>query len=182
MNTGALVVLFFVAFAIAWAFWLIFKLNLSNINLGKLLSYFVGVILTLLVVLWITSWFLPWWAVRLVQGTRQSATVQELQVAGAELLKEIAAAPGTVITVAPVIPPQQPPIVVTATPTISPLPTPETGSIQSLQFGTERTHIVQSGDTLYNISRRYGVSVEQLQQRNNITGNIIRVGEQLIIP
>jgi len=181
MNTGALIVLFFIVFAIAWAFWLIFKLDLKEFKLGKLLAYFAGVILTLLVVLWITSWFLPWWAVRLVQGTRQSATVQELQVAGAELFKEIAATPGTAITVAPVIPPQQP-IVVTATPTISPLPTPETGSIQGLQFGSERTHIVQPGDTLYNISRRYGVSVEQLQQRNNIPGNIIRVGEQLIIP
>lgn len=181
MNAGALVVLFLIAFAIAWAFWLIFKLNLSNINLGKLLSYFAGVILTLLVILWITSWFLPWWAVRLVQGTRQSATVQELQIAGAELLKEIAATPGVVITTAPIIQPQQP-IVVTPTPTISPLATPGTGAIQSLPLGGERTHVVQSGDTLYNISRRYGVTVDQLRQRNNLTGDMIRVGQQLIIP
>ncbi|MEJ5310096.1 MAG: LysM peptidoglycan-binding domain-containing protein [Anaerolineae bacterium] len=181
MNAGALVVLFFVAFAIAWAFWLIFKLNLSNINLGKLLSYFAGVILTLLVILWIASQFLPWWAVRLVQGTRQSATVQELQIAGAELLKEISTTPGTIITIAPVIPPQQP-VVVTPTPTISPLTTPETSSLNSAQMGGERTHIVQSGDTLYNISRRYGVTVDQLRQRNNITGDMIRVGQQLIIP
>jgi LysM repeat protein len=180
MNTGALIVLFFVVFAIAWAFWLIFKLNLSNINLGKLLSYFAGVILTLLVILWITSWFLPWWAVRLVQGTRQSASVQELQVAGAELLKEIASTPGIAITVAPGIPPQQP-IVVTATPTISPLPIPETGSIQSLPLD-RGTHIVESGDTLYNISRRYGVTVDQLKQRNNLTNDTIRVGQQLFIP
>jgi len=181
MNAGALVVLFLIAFAIAWAFWLIFKLNLSEINLGKLLSYFAGVILTLLVVLWITSWFIPWWAVRLVQGTRQSATVQELQVAGAELLKEIAGTPGIVITTAPIIPPQDP-IVVTPTPTISPLNTPVVGSIQSVPLGGERTHTVQSGDTLYNISRRYGVTVEQLRQRNNLTGDMIRVGQQLIIP
>jgi hypothetical protein len=181
MNTGALIVLFFVVFAIAWAFWLIFKLNLSNINLGKLLSYFAGVILTLLVILWITSWFLPWWAVRLVQGTRQSASVQELQVAGAELLKEIASTPGIVVTVAPVIPPQQP-IVVTPTPMLSPLTPEGSGIIQGLQFSGERTHVVQTGDTLYNISRRYGVSVDQLRQRNNLTGDMIRVGEQLIIP
>jgi len=181
MNAGALIVLFFVAFAIAWAFWLIFKLNLSNINLGKLLSYFAGVILTLLVILWITSQFLPWWAVRLVRGTRQSATVQELQIAGAELLKEIASTPGTMITIAPVIPPQQP-AGGTPTPTISPLNTPETSSLNSAQMGGVRTHIVQSGDTLYNISRRYGVTVDQLRQRNNIAGDMIRVGQQLIIP
>ncbi len=181
MNAGAVVVLFFVAFAIAWAFWLIFKLNLGNISLGKLLSYFAGVILTLLVILLITSQFLPWWAVRLVRGTQQSATVQELQVAGAELLRDIASTPGVVITTAPVILPQQP-IVVTPTPTISPLTTPGTDVIQSLPLGGERTHIVQSGDTLYNISRRYGVTVDQLRQRNNIAGDMIRVGQQLIIP
>ncbi len=181
MNTGALIVLLLIAFAIAWAFWLIFKLDLKDVKLGRLLAYFIGVILTLLVVLWIASWFLPWWAVRLVQGTRQSATVQELQVAGAELLKDIMSTPGIVVTVAPVIPPQQP-VVVTPTPTVSPLTTPGIGSIQSLPLGGERTHTVQSGDTLYNIGRRYGVTVDQLRQRNNLTGDMIRVGQQLIIP
>lgn len=181
MNTGALIVLFLIVFAIAWAFWLIFKLDLKEFKLGSLLAYFVGVILTLLVVLWVTSWFLPWWVTRLVQDTRRSATVQELQIAGAELLKDIASTPMVVVTTAPISPNQ--PIVVTATPTISPLTTPGTSSIQSLPFGGgERIHTVQSGDTLYNISRRYGVTVEQLKQRNNLAGDMIRVGQQLIIP
>ena len=181
MNTGALIVLFLIVFAIAWAFWLIFKLDLKDFKLGKLLAYFVGVILTLLVVLWVTSWFLPWWVVRLVQDTRKSATVQELQIAGAQLLKDIASTPSIVVTTAPVISPYQP-IVVTPTPTISPLNTPGASSIQSLPLGGERTHTVQSGDTLYNISRRYGVTVDQLKQRNNLTGDMIRVGQQLIVP
>lgn len=36
-----------------------------------------------------------------------------------------------------------------------------------------RTHTVQQGDTLYAISRKYGISVEELRQLNNLNGNII---------
>lgn len=181
MNAEALVVLFLILIAIAWAFWLIFKRDLIGINLGKLLSYFAGVILTLLIVLWITSRFLPWWAVRLVRDTQQSPNAQELQDVSADLINQIIAGPGVVVTTAPIVTPEQP-IIVTPTPTTSPISTPGTGSIQSLPLGGERTHTVQSGDTLYNISRRYGVTVDQLKQRNGLTGDMIRVGQQLIIP
>ncbi|MFN2284287.1 MAG: LysM peptidoglycan-binding domain-containing protein [Anaerolineae bacterium] len=180
MNAGALVVLFLILIAIAWAFWLIFKRDLIGINLGKLLSYFAGVILTLLIVLWITSRFLPWWAVRLVRDTQQSPNAQELQDVSADLINQIIAGPGVVVTTATVVSPG--PIIVTPTPTTSPISTPGASSIQSLPLGGERTHTVQSGDTLYNISRRYGVTVDQLKQRNNLTSDMIRVGQQLIIP
>lgn len=181
MNAGALVVLFLILIAIAWAFWLIFKRDLIGINLGKLLSYFVGVILTLLIVLWITSQFLPWWAVRLVRNTQQSRNAQELQAVSADLIDQLVSGPGVVVTTAPIVSPEQP-IIITATPTTSPISTPGVNSIQSLPLGGERTHTIQSGDTLYNISRRYGVTVDQLRQRNGLTGDMIRVGQQLIIP
>jgi len=44
------------------------------------------------------------------------------------------------------------------------------------------THIVASGDTLWSIAQRYSTTVQALQQANNIQGNLIRVGQQLIIP
>ncbi|MBN2393212.1 MAG: LysM peptidoglycan-binding domain-containing protein [Anaerolineae bacterium] len=180
MNAGALVVLFLILIAIAWAFWLIFKRDLIGINLGKLLSYFAGVILTLLIVLWITSRFLPWWAVRLVRDTQQSPNAQELQDVSADLINQIIAGPGVVVTTATVVSPS--PIIVTPTPTISPLTTPGASSLESPLVAGEQTHTVQSGDTLYSISRRYGVTVDQLKQRNNLTSDMIRVGQQLIIP
>ena len=44
-------------------------------------------------------------------------------------------------------------------------------------------YIVQSGDTLFSIARRFGVTVAAIQQRNNIPDpNDIKVGQQLIIP
>ncbi|MCZ2130427.1 MAG: LysM peptidoglycan-binding domain-containing protein [Bacteroidia bacterium] len=42
-------------------------------------------------------------------------------------------------------------------------------------------HTIKPGETLYSISRIYGVSVEQIQQWNQISGNDIRVGQTLQI-
>ena len=41
---------------------------------------------------------------------------------------------------------------------------------------------VRSGDTLYSISRRFGVSVDELKRANALENNIISVGQELIIP
>lgn len=40
-------------------------------------------------------------------------------------------------------------------------------------------HSVVPGETLYGISRRYGITVEQLKQLNQLTSNSISVGQQL---
>lgn len=46
-----------------------------------------------------------------------------------------------------------------------------------------RTHRVESGDSLWKISRRYGVSLDDLAEANNIgRGEILRVGQELVIP
>ncbi len=44
------------------------------------------------------------------------------------------------------------------------------------------TYLVKEGDTLYEIARTHGVSVPELKQANNLENNIIRKGEQLVIP
>ncbi|MFP6875115.1 MAG: LysM peptidoglycan-binding domain-containing protein [Verrucomicrobiales bacterium] len=44
------------------------------------------------------------------------------------------------------------------------------------------SHTVQKGDTLYNLSRRYGTTVSAIRQNNGISGNLIRIGERLLIP
>lgn len=54
------------------------------------------------------------------------------------------------------------------TTTPSPTPTPE------IQY-----HIVKAGDTLWNISQRYGTTVDQLKQWNHLTSNTINLGMQL---
>ena len=49
-------------------------------------------------------------------------------------------------------------------------------------LGKERYHEVHSGETLYRIARKYGLSVTELCRLNNITPNkIIQPGQKLII-
>ncbi len=45
----------------------------------------------------------------------------------------------------------------------------------------ENTHTVQKGDTLYSISRRYLVSVDELKRLNQMKGNIILIGQELTV-
>ena len=44
------------------------------------------------------------------------------------------------------------------------------------------THEVQMGETLYSISRKYNVSVEELQQANPRIGETLMAGSVIIIP
>ncbi len=48
-------------------------------------------------------------------------------------------------------------------------------------MGTPIYHTVVKGDTLYRLSKRYGVTVPQLKKWNNLTDNIISIGRQLIV-
>ena len=43
-------------------------------------------------------------------------------------------------------------------------------------------HIVAHGDTLYNISKRYHVRVEEIRRANDLYGNDIKLGQALVIP
>lgn len=47
--------------------------------------------------------------------------------------------------------------------------------------GAPRSHVVARGDTLYRLSRRYGVRVEQIREWNNLSSNVIVVGRELIV-
>lgn len=40
-------------------------------------------------------------------------------------------------------------------------------------------HIVVKGDTLYSISKKYGITVEELKNINNLTSNTISIGQSL---
>lgn len=45
-----------------------------------------------------------------------------------------------------------------------------------------KNYMVQRGDTLYGISKQFGVSVEKIREANNLPNNTIQVGQQLKIP
>lgn len=45
-----------------------------------------------------------------------------------------------------------------------------------------QTYIVQNGDTLYGISKQFGISIEDIKLANNLPNNNIIVGTSLVIP
>ncbi|MFD1467317.1 LysM peptidoglycan-binding domain-containing protein [Hymenobacter caeli] len=48
--------------------------------------------------------------------------------------------------------------------------------------GAPSTHLVQHGDTLYNLSRRFGVSVAVLRRLNHLTSDDVKLGQKLLVP
>ena len=51
----------------------------------------------------------------------------------------------------------------------------------NVQGKQNQTHTVSAGETLFQISRRYGVSVADLQQQNGLKGTEIKVGQRIVI-
>nr|WP_240911423.1 LysM peptidoglycan-binding domain-containing protein [Yeosuana marina] len=57
-------------------------------------------------------------------------------------------------------------------------------SSQELQKKVEvatNTYIVEQGDTLYSISKKYNISLDDLQELNGLTDNTISLGQELRI-
>ena len=53
----------------------------------------------------------------------------------------------------------------------------------SLSLFAETTHVVESGETFYSISRAYGITVTELQKANGMnSSSILKAGQKLIIP
>jgi len=44
------------------------------------------------------------------------------------------------------------------------------------------TYIVKPGDTLYNIAKRFNITVDSLKEKNNLNNNLLKIGETIIIP
>lgn len=44
-----------------------------------------------------------------------------------------------------------------------------------------KLHVVKPGETLFGISRRYGIGMDKLKQMNNLPDDIIEVGQKLIL-
>lgn len=42
-------------------------------------------------------------------------------------------------------------------------------------------YVVKQGDTLYNISKRFGLTVDELKSLNGLTDNTIKIGQELIV-
>nr|MDQ8213389.1 LysM peptidoglycan-binding domain-containing protein [Mariniflexile sp. KMM 9835] len=43
----------------------------------------------------------------------------------------------------------------------------------------KRSHIVEKGETLYSISKRYNMTVSELQKMNDLKDNALNIGQEL---
>lgn len=49
-------------------------------------------------------------------------------------------------------------------------------------YVVNRKHLVQKGDSLWKLSRRYGVSIEVLRKENRLQSDVLKPGSELVIP
>ncbi len=82
----------------------------------------------------------------------------------------------------PTLPPAPSPTA-TRTPSAVPLgPPAPTATLPPVPTPTPFTYRVKSGDSLISIAARYKVTIQDLKQANGLTSDLIRVGDDLIIP
>ena len=46
----------------------------------------------------------------------------------------------------------------------------------------DNIYVVQKGDSLYSIANQFGITVDELKNANNLTSNLLTIGQRLIIP
>jgi len=95
---------------------------------------------------------------------------------------QVVALPQTASTVTPLPPTPTllPPTV--ESPTVDPTFTAAPPETAATITAAPLMHVVQSGETLFRISLKYGITVDALRAANGLAGDTIYVGQSLIIP
>jgi len=164
------------------AYHLIFKQNLPGKNLAQILTYFIGVIIVLVVLGWLILSFLPGWVGDLISaGTAPDSGWTDV-IDDSETIIQDAFGSNPVSTA----PTAQPTAVQVLVPvTVAPNTIPIDGiNLESVPRVGPTSYTVVAGDTLNSIARRFGVTVNDLRLANGIpqSSALITVGQQLVIP
>ena len=62
------------------------------------------------------------------------------------------------------------------------MPSSSESSNTGSNTGTTNTYVVKSGDSLYSIARKYNTTVDELKRLNNLSSNVLSIGQVLKIP
>lgn len=54
-------------------------------------------------------------------------------------------------------------------------------SYKKVEYTKKSDYVVEKGDTLYSISRKYGLTVDEIKKRNGLKSNDIKIGQTLIL-
>jgi len=194
MNLAILLQFIPLAIGLLVAYHLIMKEGLPNQSLGKILSYFVGILIVFAATSWLINSFFASWANGLLQTATTSTELQSLiNTSGGIIDNAFSGEAGSGVNNVPVSGQTQQTndtsntaiIVVTATPNVmnaNPQTLPGSDNQdQSPQSGPIE-HTVVQGDTLFGIAGRYGSTVNDIMIQNGLTSYIIRPGDKLTIP
>jgi LysM repeat protein len=66
-------------------------------------------------------------------------------------------------------------------PPVLPKPEPVEVKAELQEMPKTEFHVVNAGETLYSIARKYNVTVESLKTANNLTDNTLSIGQKLVI-
>ena len=168
VNFAVLIPLILLIIGFVWGIWLIFRKEAMVSQPVKIIGYFTGALLALIIAVLVTVLFFPFWANQMLGVATESDNVKKLQDKTQQIINESMITP---------IPRPQP------TTSTSPLPQPASGGVDAQGAAGQRTHMVQLGENLYRIAQKYGVTVAALQQANGLSNpNDIKAGQKLIIP
>ncbi|MFT5193069.1 MAG: LysM repeat protein [Cellvibrionaceae bacterium] len=182
MNFVNLLIFIPLGIGVAWLFYLIFRQDLAAKPLTNILSYFLGVLIIVVVVGWLIDTMLPNWLNSRLQNAQTSVELREFVDTTSVLIEDsvtTGADANTVLLPAPT----QVPALFPEQESVAPANglSGETGSAD--MQSNAGTHIVVGGDTLTDIATQYGVTIEALRAANSRYNNDwIFVGEELIIP
>ena len=109
-------------------------------------------------------------------GPQGGATTGTTSTTGSSDYADVTPAAPTNNYTAPTPAPPAPAYTAPAAPAYTPPAAPATN------YGGSSSHIVAKGDTLYNLSRRYGTSVAAIQSANGLNSDLIVLGQSLNIP
>ena len=62
------------------------------------------------------------------------------------------------------------------------IPSSSESSNTGSNTGTTNTYVVKSGDSLYSIARKYNTTVDEIKKLNNLSSNLLNIGQVLKIP
>jgi len=167
IDFAVLIPLALLILGFVWGLWLIFRKGDMVSQPMKILGYFTGALLALIIAVLVTVLFFPYWADQMLGVATESNSVKSLQDKTQQIIDDSLIKPTA-----------RPP---TTSPT-SPLGTPS-GTGVGAQGASGKTHVVKAGENLYRIAQQYGVTVAELQKANNLSDpNNIKAGQKLIIP
>jgi LysM repeat protein len=156
------------------AFLLFRKDAFSSFNLGKLITYFIGVLITFFVVGWFVDSFVFSWANDRLENADNSVQFQEFKDRSERIIDNSFSNDSSTTVVQP-----QPTTAVTTQVVVT--ATPSTPSDPVLRSGPTQYTVV-SGDTLFAIAQRYSTTVNDIMVVNGLTSHTIIPGQVLNIP